>query len=385
MQALEGECIEGQPVRIQYCIPGVHAINIYMSFVNNPMDAVAERKALLDETPSSKVYDQMNSLAKHNPWFVANLQKIMATSNSKSTVPIVHSGSNSNNAAADPAQAALILLLAGKVAQGPPDQMTNLVHCIVKQMSNGMNATEILRGIIKPSGNEDLIQAAIKMASDSSQSQAQNHKELQGKDKNCCPLLMELLYKSFQARLAKEQRLKALEQEHKSSLKPAPTASNFLQPQPHQSPATVAISHHQQQQTQNQMDFNQATNEMLLNLQNQASQVQPAPQPQLASTASAAATYPALFYMNPFWAAAQNSLNYPFLQAQTQTTATSTPPQQTHQVVMQFPYNHATAMMAHAAQAAQHHATSQHIAGIKRTAAPVIYPNAALDKRMKLA
>ena len=80
MQALQGETIEGQGIRVQFCIPGVHAINIYMAFVNNPMDAVQEKKALLDETPSDKVYQQLNSLAKQNPWFVANLQNIMASS-----------------------------------------------------------------------------------------------------------------------------------------------------------------------------------------------------------------------------------------------------------------------------------------------------------------
>ena len=82
MQALESETIDGHPLRIQFCIPGVHAINIYMAFVNNPMDAVQEKKALLDETPSSKVYDQLNSLAKQNPWFVANLQNIIMAASS---------------------------------------------------------------------------------------------------------------------------------------------------------------------------------------------------------------------------------------------------------------------------------------------------------------
>ena len=81
MQALEGETIDGQnKLRVQFCIPGVHAINIYMAFVNNPMDAVQEKKALLDEAPNSKVYDQLHSLGQHNPWFVANLQNIMASS-----------------------------------------------------------------------------------------------------------------------------------------------------------------------------------------------------------------------------------------------------------------------------------------------------------------
>lgn len=205
MQALSGATIEGHPFRVQFCIPGVHAINIYMAFVNNPMDAVQEKKALLEEAPSSKVYDQLNSLAKHNPWFVANLQNIMAT-NKKPFIP------PTSTANADPAQAALILLLAGKVAQGPPETTATLVQGIIKQMSSGLDATEILRGIIKPQQNEDLIQTAIKMASCTpEQPSAKSDK---------CPLLMELLYKSFQARLAKEQRLKVLKQTKTTEPKP---------------------------------------------------------------------------------------------------------------------------------------------------------------------
>ena len=101
---------------------------------------------------------------------------------------------------------------------------------IVKQMSNGVNATEILRGIIKPQHNEDIIQTAIKMASLPSSlsgggvteatKTASTASTNSGNDK--CPLLMELLYKSFQARLAKEHRLKALQQtiEHQHQEKP---------------------------------------------------------------------------------------------------------------------------------------------------------------------
>ena len=143
MQALEGETIDGlNPIRVQFCIPGVHAINIYMAFVNNPMDAVQEKKALLEEAPSSKVYDQLNSLAKHNPWFVANLHTIMASSAGGGggaggqqqpplpplKIPAASATSPSSTSQADPAQAALILLLAGKVAQGPPDQTASLLQ-----------------------------------------------------------------------------------------------------------------------------------------------------------------------------------------------------------------------------------------------------------------
>ncbi len=146
MQAPEGETIDGlHPIRVQYCIPGVHAINIYMAFVNNPMDAISEKKALLEETPSSKVYDQLNSLAKHNPWFVANLHNIMVSSGKGSGGGANGQGQGqqghaplpplklaalppSSSSQADPAQAALILLLAGKVAQGPPDQTASLLQ-----------------------------------------------------------------------------------------------------------------------------------------------------------------------------------------------------------------------------------------------------------------
>ena len=209
-QALQGQCIQDQPIRVQYCIPGVHAINIYMSFVNDPMDAVQERKALvcnnithsrnvfpfyrkknvytaffsqLDETPSSKVYEQLGALAKQNPWFVANLQTIMASSAITSPLPSCAmaalkagngNGTGSSQAPADPAQAALILLLAGKVAKGPTEQTSNLLQGIVKQMTNGVKASEILRTIL-PSSNTshneaDLIQTAINMAGTNSTS-----------------------------------------------------------------------------------------------------------------------------------------------------------------------------------------------------------------------
>ena len=39
METLKNAKLDDIPVRIQYCIPNIHAINIYMSFVNNPMEA----------------------------------------------------------------------------------------------------------------------------------------------------------------------------------------------------------------------------------------------------------------------------------------------------------------------------------------------------------
>ena len=83
-------------------------------------------------------------------------------------------GTGSSQAPADPAQAALILLLAGKVAKGPTEQTSNLLQGIVKQMTNGVKASEILRTIL-PSSNTshneaDLIQTAINMAGTNSTS-----------------------------------------------------------------------------------------------------------------------------------------------------------------------------------------------------------------------
>ena len=57
LELLNGhELRDGHKIRVQYCVPGTHAINIYMDFIHNPMDAIKEKKALLDETPSTKVY-----------------------------------------------------------------------------------------------------------------------------------------------------------------------------------------------------------------------------------------------------------------------------------------------------------------------------------------
>ena len=38
METLSNAKLDDIPIRIQYCIPNIHAINIYMSFVNNPME-----------------------------------------------------------------------------------------------------------------------------------------------------------------------------------------------------------------------------------------------------------------------------------------------------------------------------------------------------------
>ena len=63
LSQLNGHDLHGHKVRIQYAIPGVHAITIYMRFVNNPLDAQGERKALMEETPSTKVRTQASIFA----------------------------------------------------------------------------------------------------------------------------------------------------------------------------------------------------------------------------------------------------------------------------------------------------------------------------------
>ena len=51
----DGEKAKQHRIRVQFCVPGMHAINIYMGFVNDPLDAMSGRKALLEEAPSTKV------------------------------------------------------------------------------------------------------------------------------------------------------------------------------------------------------------------------------------------------------------------------------------------------------------------------------------------
>lgn len=134
-------------IRVQFCIPGLHAINIYMDYINNPMDNVETKKALMEETPSDKVYDQLQSLASQNPWFVHSLQNIMATTNMKIKANLRTPGPppppTTSTSTADPAQAALVLLLAGKAISAPgcPD----LMKTVVGQMRSGVSAADILR------------------------------------------------------------------------------------------------------------------------------------------------------------------------------------------------------------------------------------------------
>ena len=64
-QEIDGYLLHGSNIRVLYCIPGVNAINIYMSLVTAP-DTVS-RKGLVDEVPSSTVYAQLQKLGTQNP------------------------------------------------------------------------------------------------------------------------------------------------------------------------------------------------------------------------------------------------------------------------------------------------------------------------------
>ena len=111
---------------------------------------------------SFQVYDQLQSLAKHNPWFVQSLQNIMSSCSlnqeAKAVAPGLWPAGSSSVAApacrppppppgADPAQAALILLLAVKVTSkaSTPNQTAALLQDVVKQLEAGVGAAEILK------------------------------------------------------------------------------------------------------------------------------------------------------------------------------------------------------------------------------------------------
>lgn len=281
---------------------------------------------------------------------------------------------------------------------------------IVKQMSNGVNATEILRGIIKPQHNEDIIQTAIKMASlpsslsgggvaEAAKTASTASTNSGSNDK--CPLLMELLYKSFQARLAKEHRLKALQQtiEHQhqekppSSLKPnhssaisallasasVPTsvqhtapplqAVNANQTFATSAPHTTNPMGNPMEATMNQFTMNSpelmAAAAAAFNQQQHQAAAHIAPPPPPPPSQPPLASYPLFsYYMNPMhqWASAAQYFQQPGLQQ----------PQ--------------SLMIPNLMQGFGSITSQVHTAGVKRAAAPFMYPNSGtIEKRMKLA
>ncbi|XP_063601909.1 ribonucleoprotein PTB-binding 1-like [Penaeus indicus] len=75
--SLHNYVLRGQRIRVQYCIPGVRAINIYMKILSDP--GLKKKSALLPEPPANKVFSQLQNLTKHNPAFATSLQNIILT------------------------------------------------------------------------------------------------------------------------------------------------------------------------------------------------------------------------------------------------------------------------------------------------------------------
>ena len=264
--------------------------------------------------------------------------------------PLIIQPLKANTSSADPAQAALILLLAGKVSKGSKDQNKALFNGIVKQMTNGVNASEILRSIIKPQQHEDLIQAAINAAAFTEE---KGQPEPQPKSDKC-PLLTELLYKSFQARLAKEQRMKALKEQQESSQtsKAANAASTA---------SALAL-------TATQMVVNASQQQAVAS---EAAALASGFLPTAASAASEAAmlqpqlsSYPLLYYSQMMAAASPTASMWPQYPA---ATLIPTQPATSHPQNLMIP-----GMMQ-----------LNGVQGVKRAAPPVMYAN--MEKRMKLA
>jgi len=106
-QEIDGYNLKGSNIRVLYCIPGVNAINIYMSLVTSA-DTVS-KKGLVDEVPSSTVYAQLQKLGTQNPAFAQNLQNIIQNHIDKSNNP---SGTLQPDNPHD--QAALMILMAAQ-------------------------------------------------------------------------------------------------------------------------------------------------------------------------------------------------------------------------------------------------------------------------------
>eukprot|EP00090_Calanus_glacialis_P028706 TRINITY_DN46070_c0_g1_i1.p1 TRINITY_DN46070_c0_g1~~TRINITY_DN46070_c0_g1_i1.p1 ORF type:complete len:666 (-),score=138.11 TRINITY_DN46070_c0_g1_i1:710-2707(-) len=151
MDALHDATLDDTKIRVQYCIPNIHAINIYMSFVNNPLDNRVEKKALMDDCPSKDVYSQLQSLSKQNPWFVQSLQSIM-TQNILAEDCLPHLPPIPE--ASDPQisnQAVLALLLAAYLKpQHGLQQGTASLSSLIKQLESGTSAIDLLKNALVP-------------------------------------------------------------------------------------------------------------------------------------------------------------------------------------------------------------------------------------------
>jgi len=143
MSGLSDITLDGVKIRVQYCIPNIHAINIYMKFVNNPLDRVQEKKALMDETPSKDVYNQLQSLTKQNPGFVQSLNAIMKTNNISNSID---NSSKTDFNSSGQSSAVLTLLLANFL-QKSPNEFPSLDN-LIKQLESGTPALDILKSTL---------------------------------------------------------------------------------------------------------------------------------------------------------------------------------------------------------------------------------------------
>jgi len=272
MESCRDAQLDDIPIRVQYCIPNIHAINIYMSFVNNPMERV-EKKALMDETPSKDVYHQLQSLSKQNPWFVQSLQSIMTQNiladdhppqvtpaqTPQSPNPDITSCDPSNANSSNHAVLALLLAAYLKPNQGVQQGAASL-GSLIKQLEAGTSAVELLKNALVPSlakPSQPLVTGdgrAPLLPNPPSQPQSGDLSSListmtnlvsQGKlptqapssvtpnTKN--PQLMNMLYSAFQARMSKMQGNNG-----DPEASPPATASSSPSPAAEPPPAEVA-------------------------------------------------------------------------------------------------------------------------------------------------
>jgi len=151
MDALHDATLDDTKIRVQYCIPNIHAINIYMSFVNNPLDNRVEKKALMDDCPSKDAYHQLQSLSKQNPWFVQSLQSIMTQNILAEDCPPHMPPMPESSDPQISNQAVLALLLAAYMKpQNGLQQGTASLSSLIKQLESGTSAIDLLKNALVP-------------------------------------------------------------------------------------------------------------------------------------------------------------------------------------------------------------------------------------------
>jgi len=181
----------------------------------------------------SQVYEQLKSLSKHNPWFANNLQRIMSSSASssagqngvgKETFGVEQQARNGHGRPpSDPAQAALILLLASKVASSSPSCSSDLLATIVQRMESGASASDVLREVAskddpaKATGDlAAVISSLVKSSSELLRSPQTDARPIprpmppsRADPRKTDPVLSELILKSFQARVKRANAAKS--------------------------------------------------------------------------------------------------------------------------------------------------------------------------------